>query len=86
MLVPAPCRGLPTGAPAHCCALPAHCLRGKHLDAHAYVCACLVQAYPHHGGIRLLEPQHTDAGRPTIDRFVAEDYIIDTLASFDNDR
>ncbi|KAF5829207.1 armadillo-type protein [Dunaliella salina] len=50
------------------------------------VAAAVQQAYPPHGGIRLLEPQHTDGGRPAIDRFVAEDYIIDTLAAFDADR
>jgi len=49
-------------------------------------CCCALQAYPPHGGIRLLEPQHTDAGRPAIERFVAEDYIIDTMAAFDLDR
>eukprot|EP00983_Pelagomonas_calceolata_P030117 943610-Pelagomonas_calceolata.AAC.7 len=56
------------------------------LSVPALTVGALLGAYPPHGGIRLLEPQHTDGGRPAIDRFVAEDYIIDTLAAFDADR
>jgi len=44
------------------------------------------EAFPPRGILRLLDPQHTIAGRPLIERIVAEEYILDTMALFDADR
>jgi hypothetical protein len=34
----------------------------------------------------ILERQYTDAKRPAVERFVAEEYIIDLLGAFDSHR
>lgn len=44
------------------------------------------KAFPPRGILRLLDPQHTIAGRPLIERLVAEEFILDTMALFDADR
>jgi hypothetical protein len=45
-----------------------------------------MQAYPPRGIIRLLDPAQIEAGRPAIERFIADEYILDTLVAFDVDR
>lgn len=52
----------------------------------ALIARAPAQAFPPHGGIRLLDAQHTEGGRPAIERLVAAEYIIDTVAAFDLDR
>lgn len=42
--------------------------------------------YPARGGIRILELQYTDGSRSPLDRFVAEEMIIDLLVAFDAHR
>jgi hypothetical protein len=42
--------------------------------------------YPPRGGIRILDRQYTEGGRPAIERFVAEEYIIDLLNTFESHR
>lgn len=46
----------------------------------------LAAAFPPRGLIRLLSPEHTEQGKPRIERLVAEEYILDTLHYFDGDR
>eukprot|EP00798_Chlamydomonas_sp_ICE-L_P025486 gene25486-11144_t len=52
----------------------------------AIFAATLRKVYPPRGGIRLLDRKHTEQERPAIERFVAEEYILDTLAVFDGHR
>ncbi|KAK9846278.1 hypothetical protein WJX81_000837 [Elliptochloris bilobata] len=48
--------------------------------------AALAAAFPARGLIRLLPAEHTEQGKPRIERLVAEEYILDTLHYFDGDR
>lgn len=48
--------------------------------------AAVLEAFPPHGIIRLLPPEHTSHGKPQIERLVAEEYILDTMAFFEGDR
>jgi nuclear cap-binding protein subunit 1 len=48
--------------------------------------ALVLRAFPPRGVLALLEPQHTHGGRPAVERLVAEDYILDTVAAFEADR
>lgn len=48
--------------------------------------AALAAAFPPRGLIRLLSPEHTEQGKPRIERLVAEEYILDTMHYFDGDR
>lgn len=51
-----------------------------------YAGALVLQAFPPRGIVRFLEATHTLADRLPIERIVAEDYVIDTLAWFEGDR
>lgn len=42
--------------------------------------------YPARGGMRVLESQYTDGNRGPLERFVAEEMIIDLLGAFDAHR
>ena len=53
---------------------------------HMQAAAALAAAFPPRGLIRLLAAQHTEQGKPRIERLVAEEYILDTLHFFDGDR
>ncbi|KAJ9529912.1 hypothetical protein QJQ45_022282 [Haematococcus lacustris] len=64
-------------------ALPAGTPREANLVERA---AVVRLAYPVRGGIRLLDPSLTDGDRLAVERFVAEEYITDTLAAFEVDR
>ena len=46
----------------------------------------MLEAFPPRGIIRLLPPEHTSHGKPQIERLVAEEYILDTIAFFEGDR
>jgi nuclear cap-binding protein subunit 1 len=48
--------------------------------------ALVLQAFPPRGILRLLEDKHTLADRLVVERIVAEDYMIDTVAWFEGDR
>jgi nuclear cap-binding protein subunit 1 len=48
--------------------------------------ALVLQAFPPRGIIRLLESKHTLGDRLEVERIIAEDYIIDTVAWFEGDR
>ena len=48
--------------------------------------ALVLAAFPPRGTIRFLEPRHTLEDRLLIERLVAEDYVIDTIAWFEGDR
>ena len=57
------------------------------MRAHAsQAAAAVLEAFPPRGIIRLLPPEHTSHGKPQIERLVAEEYILDTLAFFEGDR
>ena len=49
----------------------------------ALVGALTLQAFPARGIHRFIDAQHTEAGRPPVERLVAEDYILDTLFYFE---
>jgi hypothetical protein len=36
--------------------------------------------------VRLLDAKETDGGRPAVERFVVEEYILDTITKFEVDR
>lgn len=42
--------------------------------------------YPPRGGMVILDAQYTDAGRAPAERFVAEEYILDLLNSWEGYR
>eukprot|EP00803_Ostreobium_quekettii_P001012 evm.model.scf_516.7 EVM.evm.TU.scf_516.7 scf_516:63384-73886(+) len=42
--------------------------------------------FPPRGGVRLLAPQHTEGDLPGIERIILEEYILDTLNIFHEDR
>lgn len=42
--------------------------------------------YSPRGGMLILDAQYTEAGRPPAERFVAEEYILDLLNSWDGYR
>jgi hypothetical protein len=46
----------------------------------------VLDAFPPRGIIRLLPSEHTSHGKPQIERLVAEEYILDTIAFFEGDR
>jgi nuclear cap-binding protein subunit 1 len=48
--------------------------------------ALVLQAFPPRGILRFLDDQHTLGDRITIERFIAEDYILDTIAFFEGNR
>ncbi len=48
--------------------------------------ALVLQAFPPRGMLRLLEDKHTLGDRLVVERIVAEDYMIDTVAWFEGDR
>ncbi|GAX72593.1 hypothetical protein CEUSTIGMA_g49.t1 [Chlamydomonas eustigma] len=52
----------------------------------AVLAALLRKAIPSRGGLRLLGKERTEGNRPAIERWVAEEYILDTLASFEGNR
>eukprot|EP00775_Hariotina_reticulata_P013002 gene13002-13131_t len=56
------------------------------LVARAETAVSLQDRYPARGGMSILERQYTDAKRPAVERFVAEEYIIDLLGAFDSHR
>lgn len=43
-------------------------------------------AYPPRGGIRLLGKEHLEGSKIGAERFVAEEFILDTLTYFEADR
>lgn len=48
--------------------------------------SAVAAAFPARGLIRLLPAEHTEQGKPRVERLVAEEYILDTLHFFDGDR
>lgn len=52
----------------------------------AQAAAAVTASFPPRGLIRLLPAEHTEQGKPRIERLVAEEYILDTLHFFDGDR
>jgi hypothetical protein len=63
-------------APLHCIAsLPQHCIAPLHCIAAQATCTTARHCL-----------QHTDAGRPPVERLVIEEYILDLLVTFDGHR
>eukprot|EP00878_Enallax_costatus_P027800 GHUV01029957.1.p1 GENE.GHUV01029957.1~~GHUV01029957.1.p1 ORF type:complete len:695 (+),score=274.57 GHUV01029957.1:1025-3109(+) len=56
------------------------------LVGRAEVAIKLQGRYPARGGMRILESQYTDGSRGALERFIAEEMIIDLLAAFDAHR
>ncbi len=50
-----------------------------------YVFAC-IQAFPSRGSMRLLDKAHTEGTRAPIERWVAEDLMLDLMATFEGGR
>lgn len=53
--------------------------------SNALIGALVLQAFPPRGILRLLEDQHTLGDRLHIERLIAEDYVLDTVAWFEGD-
>ncbi len=53
---------------------------------HLQAASAVAAAFPARGLIRLLPAEHTEQGKPRVERLVAEEYILDTLHYFDGDR
>ena len=78
----------------HTCTHATACILGEygairspaHTTCHMQAAAALAAAFPPRGLIRLLSPEHTEQGKPRIERLVAEEYILDTMHYFDGDR
>lgn len=49
-------------------------------------CAKLNRLFPPRGGISLLDPVHTNGGLPSIEKIIVEEYILDVLHFFQEDR
>ena len=48
--------------------------------------SCPLSRYPPRGGMVILDAQYTNAGRAPAERFVAEEYILDLLDSWEGYR
>jgi hypothetical protein len=46
----------------------------------------LHEAFPPRGGIRLFEPGLLDEGQKAVERFVAEEYVLDLVSALDGYR
>lgn len=46
----------------------------------------LQRMFPPRGGIRMLDREVVEQGRPAVERFVAEEYILDALESLNGHR